>query len=104
MLPDTLFPLEPLYPAGFHYEPDFITVEEEGDLLEIVTGIELHPMIFQGYEAKRKVVSFGHDWSFEHRRLSKGKEIPAAFQPLLNKVATWLSLPAADIAELLVTE
>jgi alkylated DNA repair dioxygenase AlkB len=103
MSSDTLFPLEPLYPAGFLYEPHFITPEEERELLAVVTSMELRPMLFQGYEAKRKVASFGYDWSFEHRKLSKGKEIPAAFEALMVKVATHLSLGKEAFAELLVT-
>ena len=103
-MPGTLFPLEPLYPEGFYYEPHFITPEEEKELLAVVTGMELRPMLFQGYEAKRKVASFGYDWSFEHRKLSKGKDIPAAFETLMQKAARHLSLAKEDFAELLVTE
>jgi alkylated DNA repair dioxygenase AlkB len=104
MLSDTLFPLDPLYPEGFYYEPHFITAEEEKELLAVVTGMELRPMLFQGYEAKRKVASFGYDWSFEHRKLSKEKDIPAAFEALMAKVARHLSLAKEDFVELLVTE
>ena len=49
-------------------------------------------MQFQGYEAKRKVASFGHDWSFEKRLLSKGKDIPPAFNSLIEKVAGKLDI------------
>lgn len=100
----TLFPLQPIYPGGFQYEPHFITGEEESVLLAVIAGIELRPMIFQGFEAKRKVASFGYDWSFEDRKLSKGKTIPTAFEALMDKVASYLSLTKEDIAELLVTE
>ena len=50
------------------------------------------------------MASFGYDWSFEKRELSKGKEIPPAFQWLIERVAIRLSLPASLFAELLVTE
>ena len=100
----SLFPLENTYPPGFRYEPNFLSVNEESKLMEAVNSIHLHPMQFQGYEAKRKVASFGYDWSFEKRTLSKGKEIPPVFDGLIAKVATTLGLDKTSIAELLVTE
>lgn len=100
----TLFSLEPVLPEGFIYQPEFISATEEMELLEQVRSIELHPMKFHGYEGKRKVASFGYDWSFEKRELSKGKEIPASFNALIQKTAKHLSLQPQDFGELLVTE
>ena len=100
---NTLFP-EQFLPEGFTYYPDFLSLSEEQKLLDEVSGTELHPMIFQGFEAKRKVSSFGYDWSFEKRVLSKGREIPQAFHFLMEKVANGLKVPTSEIAELLITE
>lgn len=101
---NTLFPVEINFPEGFSYYPDFITREEELSLLEAIKKAELHSFLFQGYEAKRKVASFGHDWSFEKRSLSKGNEIPDVFHPLIQKVADHISVSKQDFAELLITE
>src|SRR5215204_6335480 len=101
---NSLFPIETNFPPGFSYFPDFLTIKEEEELYHEVLKLELHNMQFQGFEAKRKVASFGYDWSFEKRTLSKGKEIPASFSSLMNKVANHLSIDPADFAELLVTE
>lgn len=100
----TLFPLTPVFPEGFFYVPDFISTAEENDICRTIEALPLHTMIFQGFEAKRKVASFGFDWSFDTRTLSKGKEIPWAFHFVLDKVAAYLSLHASQFAELLVTE
>lgn len=101
---NTLFPLEPHFPEGFRYIPDFISREEEEQLLEEISRHALHTFTFQGYEARRKVASFGQDWSFERRELSRGKDIPAAFQPLIQKVADRLFLKGEAFGELLLTE
>jgi alkylated DNA repair dioxygenase AlkB len=103
-LDNTLFPIDPVYPAGFAYYPDFISEAEEEDLLLALSRLELHTFIFQGFEAKRRVASFGYDYSFDKRDLSKGKEIPVIFQPLIEKAATHLSIRPEDFKELLVTE
>jgi len=99
----TLFP-DLFVPEGFHYHDDFLTNEEEEQLLRDIATIELHPLIFQGFEAKRKVSSFGYDWSFDKRTLSRGKEIPQAFDFLIQKVADRIEIPKESFAELLVTE
>ena len=100
---DTLFPLESKLPRGFTYSPDFISAAEEEALLQEVSQTELHTFIFQGYEAKRRVASFGYDYSFDKRSLSKGKDIPPAFDGLIEKVGRHLGKRKEDFAELLVT-
>jgi alkylated DNA repair dioxygenase AlkB len=100
---NTLFP-EQFLPEGFTYEADFITLAEEDQALKEIEKMELHPMIFQGFEAKRKVSSFGYDWSFEKRVLSKGKEIPQAFDFLIDKIADRIKISKNAFAELLITE
>jgi hypothetical protein len=100
-----LFPMDrQKFPQGFTYIPDFITSQEENGLLQNIAGIELHPFLFQGFEAKRKVASFGYDYNFDKRSLSEGKPIPAIFNKLIGKVAGFLSLSDRDFAELLITE
>jgi alkylated DNA repair dioxygenase AlkB len=99
-----LFPVRLKLPHGFTYHDNFITSDEERDLYESITKLDLHPLIFQGFEARRKVASFGYDYSFDKRSLSKGTEIPAAFQWLITKVSGQTSIPENAFAELLVTE
>ena len=101
---NTLFPIDPVVPAGFKYIPDFISRDEENYLINIILNTELHTFNFQGFEAKRRVASFGYDWSFDKRILKKGKEIPASFQPVIVKVARQLSIKEESFAELLITE
>jgi alkylated DNA repair dioxygenase AlkB len=99
-----LFPVDPLLPEGFSYYPGFITEAEETDLYNEILNIELHPLIFQGYEAKRKVATFGYDWDFQTRTLSPGRKIPDAFNFLIERVARHLLFNPADFAEILLTE
>jgi len=91
-------------PPGFSYFPGFISQKEEIELIKEIELTSLHPLIFQGYEAKRKVASYGYDWDFLHRRLSKGKPIPQSFKPIIQKVSQYLSLNDEEFAELLLTE
>src|ERR1041384_5356850 len=99
-----LFPETLPMPNGFRYVADFLTKDDEEELLKYIRQIALTPMIFQGFEAKRKTESFGYDYSFTDRSLSKGKDIPPFFDYLIRRVASFLKIPVADIAELLLTE
>lgn len=101
---DTLFETGPGLPNGFHYFPDFLTQGEELELIMEMEKIPMSAFLFQGFQAKRKIASFGHDWSFERRTLSEGKEIPLAFKPLISKAATRLNLNQNDFVEVLLTE
>ncbi len=103
-MPESLFPSEFQAPEGFSYYPEFISPAEEENLLAFLREITLHPMVFQGYEPKRLVASFGFDYSFEEGRLKKGKEIPQQFRNLIEKVAAKTKINASDFVELLVTE
>jgi alkylated DNA repair dioxygenase AlkB len=100
----TLFPVEPNYPEGFSYIPNFISGAEERSLVDHIGRMELHSFIFQGFEAKRRMASFGYDYSFERRELIKGKDIPLPFQPLITQVAMHLGIEAGNFAELLILE
>lgn len=101
---NTLFAIEPVFPEGFVYTADFLTTDEEMELYKEISKIELHEFIFQGFKANRKVVSFGYDYSFDKRILTKGKDIPAAFDFLIEKVSRQIAVEADQFAELLVIE
>jgi alkylated DNA repair dioxygenase AlkB len=101
---NSLFPEYPVFPQGFFYFPDFITREEEVHLVENIKKEELQAFLFQGFEAKRKSASFGFDYHFDKRQLSKGKEIPQHFHTLIAKVAHQLHVEAEKFAELLLLE
>jgi alkylated DNA repair dioxygenase AlkB len=101
---NTLFPLEPSFPPGFSYAPDFITEDEEIRLSEGISKMELQAFTFQGFKANRRVASFGYDYSFENGKIARGKEIPLMFKSLIENVAAYLAIQADELAELLVTE
>src|SRR5690349_3289539 len=100
----SLFDIQPNFPDGFFYSEDFISESEETLLLETISSLELHTFLFQGFEAKRKVASYGYDYSFDKRSISKGKAIPEEFQFVVEKAAKFFKIDTSSITELLVTE
>ncbi len=101
---NTLFSLEPNFPDGFNYYPDFLTADEEIELYKQISKIELHNLNYHGYKANRKTASFGYDYNFDNNQLNKGKDFPAVFNWLIEKTAKHLSIEKNKFAELLITE
>src|SRR4051794_8997888 len=101
---NTLFDIAPAMPEGFSYYPNFITRKEEESLIQTISSFKMETMKFHQYEAKRKVVSFGHSWSFTEQQLKKTNDIPAAFDFLTDKIFSHLSIEKKSIAQLLITE
>ncbi len=102
---ETLFPGDtPRFPEGFSYFPGFITVEEEQQLCGIISTLPLSTFLFHGYEARRKVASYGYDYHFDSRSITKGEPVPPGFHFLVERVAAHLNIPAAAFKEVLATE
>ena len=101
---DSLFPVPATFPPGFSYQPDFISREEEDFLIEQIRQSALKTFVFQGYEAKRKVASYGYDYSFNTRAVSPGEPIPEVYQFLIKRVAQATGKSEGDFKELLLTE
>lgn len=100
---ETLFPYYPEFPEGFLFIPDFLNADEEKILLHEISRIPLHTFMFQGFEAKRKVASFGYNYSFDKRTISKGQDIPGEFQWLVRKISS-LFQDKKTFEALLITE
>ena len=75
----SLFPIEYTFPPGFTYEEDFLSHDEERELIKAVKATELHKLIFQGFEAKRKTASFGYDYNSPTEVSRRGKIYPKLF-------------------------
>lgn len=100
---EPLFPEELSLPFGFIYKPDFISISEEQELIDLINNISLKPMMFKGFKAKRLVNAFGYNYHFDTRTLTPATPIPHTFQWLVAKVADFLQIPVSAIAQMLLT-
>ena len=57
------------FPKGFSYEENIISLEEERTLVRAFAGLPLKAFEFQGFQGKRRVVSFGLHYDFNTRGL-----------------------------------
>ena len=99
-----LFESKPPLPEGFKYEPDFLSPEEERDLVPEIEALPFEGFQFHGFVGKRRVVSFGWKYDFNDGQLQKADDMPPFLLPLRARAAAFAGLTAADFQHVLVTE
>jgi hypothetical protein len=86
-------------PEGLSYHEDFITPEEERDLLDTIEALDFRTLTMRGQTAKRTVRHFGLDYEYEMGDLVPADPLPDALVPLRDRAAALIerdqhSIPA----------
>ncbi len=100
----TLFDLTPALPPGFVYERDFLSPDEEAALLGQIAHLSFSDVRMHGVVARRRIVQYGFNYSFDSSRLSAGPTVPPFLEPLRDRAARFAGRAASDFTEALVTE
>jgi alkylated DNA repair dioxygenase AlkB len=96
--------LAPSVPAGFFYQPEFVTVVEERQLVAEIERLEFKRVEMRGGVARRRIAHFGWTYGYYSRRSKPGEPLPAFLLPLRERAAGWAQIVAEEFAEALVTE
>jgi alkylated DNA repair dioxygenase AlkB len=104
-----LFETPQALPHGLVYQPDFLTREEEADLLAKFAEVPFSEAHFQQYIARRRVVRYGEgeypaSYGTEAEKLNPRQPFPGFLVPLRRKVALWRGLPESVFVHALCTE
>ncbi|WP_246295060.1 alpha-ketoglutarate-dependent dioxygenase AlkB [Piscinibacter koreensis] len=91
-------------PAGWRFEPGFLSAAEEAELLAAIAQLPLHEAEYKGYTARRRVANFGTAYDFAAHRLLPGPPIPEVLLGLRERVATWAGLAPDALSSALVAE
>jgi alkylated DNA repair dioxygenase AlkB len=97
-------PLPANMPEGLVYEPEFLTPDEEAELIERVRGLPLVEAKYKAYTARRRVASYGGRFDYEANRLRPTTELVESLHPLRDRVARWAGLAPESLAHTLVAE
>src|SRR5438270_7673718 len=100
----SLFDSDPALPEGFRYWPDFLSVDEEQDLVRSIESLAFANFQFHGFTGKRRVISFGWRYDFNESDLRKVDDMPAFLLPLRERAAQLVGLGADAFQHALVTE
>jgi DNA oxidative demethylase len=94
--------LEPLLPEGLVYRQDFITVEEERALLDLLEVLDFQPVVMRGRTARRSVRHFGLEYSYQRKELAPADSIPGPMLFLRDRCAQLMERDSEDLAQVLV--
>jgi alkylated DNA repair dioxygenase AlkB len=95
---------QPALPEGFRYAPGVIDAATEATVLEQARALPFRDFEFQGYTAKRRVISFGWQYDFDTRRLRKAEDIPEFLLGLREHAARFAGMAPSQLQHVLVME
>jgi alkylated DNA repair dioxygenase AlkB len=96
--------LPPDMPEGLVYRPGLISPAEEDALVDEIGRLAFTPVVFQGYVANRREVSFGWSYDFNQNQLEAAAPVPDFLLPLRAKAAELAGRPAEEFQQVLVLE
>jgi alkylated DNA repair dioxygenase AlkB len=99
----TLFPLSEL-PEGFAYAPDFLSVQEEAELLSAIGKLDFRAFDFQGHTAKRRVVEYGLEYDFSTRKATATQGFPDFLHSIRERAAHFADIAPERLVEGIITE
>ncbi len=91
-------------PEGFVYRDDFISAEEERQLVAAIQELPFAEIRMHGVIAKRRTVQFGRHYGFETFKLTEAPPTPDFLLSLRDRVASFSGCDAERLEEVLVTE
>jgi alkylated DNA repair dioxygenase AlkB len=91
-------------PEGFCYAPDVISTSLQEETLTRVRSLPFKAFDFHGFEGKRRVVSFGWRYDFEHEKLARAEPLPEFLLPIRTLAAEFTGIVPEKLEQALVTE
>jgi DNA oxidative demethylase len=88
---------------GLLYVEEFISVEEERELLAFLETLDFRDVVMRGQRAKRTVRHFGLDYDYERGELVPADPLPAALTGLRERCAELMEREPSDLVQILVS-
>lgn len=91
-------------PTGLVYRPDFITVEEEADILSYIELLPLEEAQYGEYRSKRRHFGFGWGYDDDTKEFIPGPPLPPFLGRVQRRIAKWLDISPQRVVEALINE
>ncbi len=92
------------FPEGFRYALDAISAEQERDLVAEIATLPFKAFEFRGFEGKRRTVSYGWRYDFNHQKLQQADPIPPFLVPIRTLGERFAGLPPGKLEQVTVIE
>jgi alkylated DNA repair dioxygenase AlkB len=89
-------------PEGLSYTPDFITIEEERDLVANIEKLPFHEVRMHGVVARRTVIHFGWDYDYSGWKIHPVDPPPPFLQPLVARCTEAAGVEKGVLEQMLV--
>lgn len=97
-----LFPRK--LPAGLEYRDDFLSDDEEAELLAFVRALPLQEAQYKQFTARRRTLSYGSSYDFSQNVSLPAAPIPEGLVALRARVAQWAGVPPEGFVHALIAE
>jgi alkylated DNA repair dioxygenase AlkB len=94
----------PALPEGLDYEAEWLSPDEERDIVSHFAELPFRAFEFRGYLGKRRVVSFGWQYDFKDMKIRKVKDMPSFLLPVRDRAAAFAGIRASELQHVLLTE
>ena len=104
LLQHSLFEARPTAPEGFRHQSDLLSEAEAHDLMQRLSELEFRPFEFLGFLGRRRVVSFGWRYDFNHARLDEAAPIPGFLDRVRARAAAFAGIEPDRLEQVLINE
>jgi alkylated DNA repair dioxygenase AlkB len=91
-------------PEGLVYEPDFVTRDEERDLLDVLESLDFYRVTMRGQPSKRLVRHYGLQYDYDTWKVDPGDPLPPALEWVRERAARLVDAAPEALAQVLVTQ
>src|SRR3954463_14942862 len=86
------------HPEGLLYEEEFVSLDEERDLLGVLEALDFRAVTMRGQTARRTVRMFGLDYDYENGALVPAEPLPDSFEGLRERSGALLEGEPGELA------
>jgi DNA oxidative demethylase len=90
-------------PEGLSYRAEFLSPDEERDLLAAIDDVEFREFVMRGVSARRTVRHFGWGYSFDNRELVPADPLPEPFVFVRERAEAMAGVEPGAFEQALIT-
>ncbi|MBA3677911.1 MAG: alpha-ketoglutarate-dependent dioxygenase AlkB [Sphingosinicella sp.] len=91
-------------PEGLAYDPEFLSVAEEGELAAAFRALPFKEFEFHGFLGKRRTISFGYHYAFDGSGLRHADPFPDFLLDVRDRAAAFAGRDPDALQHLLIIE
>jgi alkylated DNA repair dioxygenase AlkB len=99
-----LFEVAAEVPDGFIYRENFISEDEEQELIREINKLQLTPFKYYQFTGKRRTVSFGWDYEFGKSDITTAPDIPSFLLPVRTRAGKLFNIDSNSLIQTSIIE